>query len=213
TQPAHGTVSISGNVATYFPEPGFVGNVSFTYAVWNGSTDSGLATASVSINPGQCVLSAAALAPAADFPGVPVPFRAQATLAACAGAISYDWDFGDSSPHASGTNVSHTYPVDGDYTWTLTTTSGSASDVVSGVVTISPTLGPPLSLTLIPLGFMVELSWPVDNIPTSLETSTDLSDPYSWQLDVDPIFSDGINNTTYILMMYDSQYFRLRRVP
>jgi PKD repeat protein len=213
TQPAHGTVSLSANIATYFPQPGFVGNDTFTYAVWDGSTDSGLATASVTVSPGECVLSAAALVPTADFPGLAVPFRAQGTLSACSSPISYDWDFGDGSAHGTGTNVAHTYPAEGDYTWTLTATSPGASDTVTGVLTISRSLGPPLTLTLIPLGFMVELVWPVDNIPTSLENCTDLSDPYGWQPDVDPIFSDGINNTTYVLMLYDNQYFRLRRVP
>ena len=100
-----------------------------------------------------------------------------------------------------------------DYSWTLTVSSGTATNTTAGVLTISPTLGPPLTLTLIPMGFMVELLWPADNIPTSLETSVDLAKPYSWQPDFDPIFSDGSTNSTYILMTTDQQYFRLRRVP
>jgi len=213
TQPAHGTVSLNGNQATYFPTAGFVGTDSFTYAAWDGSTDSKLGTVSLTVNPGQCGLAASALAPAAAFPNSPVPFRAQATLSQCSGSISYDWNFGDGSPHASGTNVSHAYSLDADYAWTLTVTSGGVNNTVNGVVTISPTLGPPLTLSLIPLGFMVEVSWPVDRIPTSLETSLDLSQPYSWQLVVDPISSDGINYTADIFIISDQQFFRLRRAP
>jgi hypothetical protein len=91
--------------------------------------------------------------------------------------------------------------------------SSGVTNTVNGIVTISPTLGPPLTLSLIPLDFMVEVSWPVDRIPTSLETSLDLSQPYSWQLVVDPVSSDGINYTAFIFMISDQQYFRLRRVP
>ena len=213
TQPAHGTVSLTGNQATYLPAPGFVGTDSFTYAAWDGSTDSSLGTVSFTVNPGQCSLAASALAPTAAFPNSPVPFRALATLSQCSGAIFCDWDFGDGSPHASGTNVSHAYSLAADYTWALTVTSSGVTNTVNGVVTISPTLGPPLNLSLIPLGFMVEVSWPVDRVPTSLETSFDLSQPYSWQLDVDPVSSDGVNYSAFILMMPDQQFFRLRRVP
>jgi hypothetical protein len=47
SQPAHGTAAIHGTEATYFPEPGFTGGDSFTFAAWDGSTDSNLGTVSV----------------------------------------------------------------------------------------------------------------------------------------------------------------------
>ena len=213
TQPVHGTVSLNGNVATYFPGPAYIGTDSFTYAAWDGSTDSNLGTVSLTVSAGQCALATSALAPTAAFPKWPVPFRAAAVLSACSGSISYDWDFGDGTPHGSGTNVSHVYPVAADYTWTVTARSGTAASTISGNVTISPTLGPPLTLTLIPLGFMVELSWPADAVPTSLETAIDLGQPFCWQPDVDPIFSDGSNNIVYVLVTTDQQSFRLRRLP
>jgi len=213
TQPGHGTVSLNGNQATYFPEAGFVGTDSFTYAAWDGSTDSKLGAVSLTVNPGQCALAVSTLAPTAAFPNSPVSFRALATLSQCSGSISYDWDFGDGTSHTSGTNVAHNYSLAADYTWTLTVRSSGVTNTVNGVVTISPTLGPPLTISLIPLGFMVEVSWPVDRIPTSLETSIDLSQPYSWQLDVDPVSSDGINYTADIFIFSDQQFFRLRRVP
>ena len=42
-QPAHGTVGLSGSAATWFPDPGFEGTDSFTFAAWDGRTDSNLA--------------------------------------------------------------------------------------------------------------------------------------------------------------------------
>ena len=212
TQPLHGTVNVTGNVATYFPAPGFVGTDSFTYAAWDGSTDSNLGTVSLTVSPGQCALTVNTLVPTADFPNVAVPFRASGLLSQCAGPISYDWDFGDGT-HGSGTNVAHTYTLPGSYNWTLTASANGVSQTATNVLVISPTLGPPLVLTLTWLGWQVEVSWPYDAIPTSLETTTDLGQPYGWQMDVDPVFSDGINNMVYILVTSDIQFFRVRRVP
>lgn len=50
SQPTHGTVGLNGQQATFFPEPGVVGSDSFTFAAWDGSTDSNLGTVSVSVS-------------------------------------------------------------------------------------------------------------------------------------------------------------------
>ena len=49
SQAAHGTVGLSGTMATYFPEAGFSGVDTFTFAAWDGSTDSNLGTITVSV--------------------------------------------------------------------------------------------------------------------------------------------------------------------
>ena len=46
-QPAHGTAGLSGSAATYIPDPGFSGTDSFTFAAWDGRTDSNLGLVSV----------------------------------------------------------------------------------------------------------------------------------------------------------------------
>ena len=46
-QPSHGTVGLVGQVATYYPDVEFTGTESFTFAAWDGATDSNLATISV----------------------------------------------------------------------------------------------------------------------------------------------------------------------
>ena len=213
TQPAHGTVSVSGNVATYFPAPGYVGTDSFTYTAWDSSADSNLGTVTVTTVSGQCYLTASTFVPTAAFPNSTVPFRAAGSLSACAGTISYDWDFGDGSVHASGTNVSHVYPKAADYTWTLTVAADGTNQAITGVVTISPTLGPPLMLTVTPLPWTLNLSWPADAIPASLETTADWNQPYAWQPDNDPVYWDGTNNNVQVYLLTGPQYYRLRRVP
>ena len=53
SQPSHGTTGLNGTLATYIPEPGFSGIDRFTFAAWDGSTDSNLG--SVSVNVGGAV--------------------------------------------------------------------------------------------------------------------------------------------------------------
>jgi hypothetical protein len=52
SQPTHGTTGLSGTLATYIPEQGFAGIDRFTFAAWDGSTDSNLATVSVHVGGG-----------------------------------------------------------------------------------------------------------------------------------------------------------------
>ncbi len=49
SQPAHGTVGLSGSTATYFPDAGFSGKDQFTFAAWDGSTDSNLGSVTVGV--------------------------------------------------------------------------------------------------------------------------------------------------------------------
>ena len=49
SQPANGTVGLVGTVATFYPFAGFSGSDSFTYAAWDGSTNSNLGTGTVTV--------------------------------------------------------------------------------------------------------------------------------------------------------------------
>ena len=52
SQPGHGTVGLTGKQATFFPDTGFTGSDAFTFAAWDGSTDSNLGTVSVTVDNG-----------------------------------------------------------------------------------------------------------------------------------------------------------------
>ena len=97
SQPANGTVSLSGRTATYFPFAGFAGTDTFTYAAWDGSIDSNLATVTVAVTGAPCTVAATASAPSVATVGTAVAFTATATATNCSGAIAYDWNFGDGS--------------------------------------------------------------------------------------------------------------------
>jgi len=47
SQPVHGTTGLSGTIATYIPESEFSGVDRFTYAAWDGQTDSNLGSITV----------------------------------------------------------------------------------------------------------------------------------------------------------------------
>jgi hypothetical protein len=66
TQPPYGTAGLSGKTATYFPEASYEGVVKFTFAAWDGKTDSNLGQVTVTVTAGAgCV--AVLSTDAADF--------------------------------------------------------------------------------------------------------------------------------------------------
>ena len=213
--PAHGRVNLNGDRASYFPEPGFVGTDSFTYAAGDGSKESELGHVEVTVSPVDCQVKARALVPRAAWPGTPVPLRADASLAGCQAELVYDWDFGDGSPHGGGSSTCRSYASVGDYTWTLTVSADGVSQIVTGVITISPTLGPPLALSILNYDFVMAVSWPQDDIPVSLEMCDDVGAPYAWRRVLEPAFADAdtVNTNTYIFVSPGAHLFRVRRVP
>lgn len=50
SQPANGTVGLTGTTATYYPDRGYAGTDTFTFAAWDGETDSNLGTATVTVS-------------------------------------------------------------------------------------------------------------------------------------------------------------------
>ncbi len=55
-QPAHGSAGIAGTTATYRPDPGFTGSDTFTFAAWDGATDSNLGHVTVQVSAGTTAL-------------------------------------------------------------------------------------------------------------------------------------------------------------
>jgi hypothetical protein len=54
SQPRHGTVDLTAATATYFPDGTYRGDDSFTYAAYDGDTDSNLGTVQVTVNEPAC---------------------------------------------------------------------------------------------------------------------------------------------------------------
>ncbi len=89
-----------------------------------------------------CSVSCTPVVPATGVAGGAVAFQGAYLSSGCTGTPSFDWDFGDGSPHSSEVNPSHTYPYGGTFRWALTVTLGGASATTSGAILIASTLAP-----------------------------------------------------------------------
>lgn len=138
-QPAHGTVALSSNASVYFPDSRYVGTDTFTYAAWDGSTDSNLATAKVAVAQGACVLTLQTAAPVTAPTGATIPFWTFTSSGYCSNAVAVTWTFGDDS---GGTlpNDCHLYAQPGVYPWKAVAVAGAASVTNSGTITITSPL-------------------------------------------------------------------------
>ncbi len=136
TQPRHGTVALSGRSATYLPEAGFGGTDSFTFAAWDGASDSNLATVSVSVSAAALAVSAAASPSSGQ---TPLEVHFSATVSGGTEPYSYDWDFGDGSAHAVTSNPTHTYTADG--TFPVSVSVRDAVDITASDSHLAVTVG------------------------------------------------------------------------
>ena len=138
SQPANGTVGLSGATATYFPFAGFGGTDRFTYAAWDGAIDSNLATVTVTAaGPPACDLQPGASVPSTATAGVAVPFLATTAATNCTGAVSYDWNFGDGSLHSTAQAPAHVYTTAATFTWTLTVGVGATTSTQRGTIVVT----------------------------------------------------------------------------
>ncbi|MCB1128436.1 MAG: cadherin-like domain-containing protein, partial [Verrucomicrobiae bacterium] len=136
-QPAHGTVALAGTQATYHPDATYVGSDSFTYAAWDGSTDSNLGRVDLTVGNGTCAFDLTARVPSSASTGAGVPFRAAIALSDCADSAVYQWSFDDGTtlPDAG---VCHAFTTPGDHVWQLMVTAGGVEKTLEGVVSVAP---------------------------------------------------------------------------
>ncbi len=66
-----------------------------------------------------------------DPPSGFAPFTISFNSGGSTGAVSYSWDFGDGTPHSTNPNPTHDYPLMGNYTVTLTVSSGAPNNCTS----------------------------------------------------------------------------------
>jgi PKD repeat protein len=100
-------------------------SVSLTATDLRGAQDTAIEP--VPVNPGIPPTAAFTFSPTSPEPGQTVFFNASETRAAPGRAIvDYFWDFGDGTT-ASGSAVSHTYPIAGDFVVTLKVTDDAGS--------------------------------------------------------------------------------------
>ena len=92
-------------------------------------------TASVG-EPAGCALWCDASVPATAAVDAEVTLTATPAVDGCGTPPSFDWDFGDGSPHSTEAGPRHAWTVDGVYTWLVTVSADGRSCVSSGTVTV-----------------------------------------------------------------------------
>ncbi len=206
SQPAHGSVGLSNNLATYFPDPGFVGGDTFTFAAYDGYKNSDLATGTVSVAQGPITMGIVARVPPSYPAGWPVAFRAIPFVTNTTAPVTCDWDFGDGTPHSAEHAPAHAYTAPGLYVWTVTGRASSANAVDAGIIVV----GAPITLDIVRNEDGLTLSWPVSTSDTLLERTVSRGGTAFWQW-VTNAPTAGLNTLTVHLPNAENEFFRVRR--
>jgi len=91
-----------------------------------------------------CTLACTAAVPGSAQASESVDFTGTATpSSACTGSVSFNWDFGDGSAHATTAQAQHAYASPGTYAWKLGASVSTASCSKAGVIAINPPVTPP----------------------------------------------------------------------
>jgi hypothetical protein len=210
SQPAHGSVGIGNNIATYFPEPGYVGMATFTFAAFDSWADSNRGTGTVSIAQGPCSIQAKPLVPDSYPATWPAPFGVIATPVNASANPTFHWNFGDASEHSADPHTTHTYPQPGSYHWTLTAFVQSGATTASNIVSGTIVIGEPVSLGAAASGDSITLSWPTTTADALLEETVLLSSHPNWTVTTNVIEEASTSNVT--VPNAGAKFYRLRKV-
>ncbi|WP_229797587.1 putative Ig domain-containing protein [Jeongeupia chitinilytica] len=149
TAPGHGSVTISGSVATYTPAPGYSGSDSFAYTATNVSGVS-VAIVSITVNPQGVVAGAVTSTVAFNSSANPIALNLSGgavTSVAVATAPAHG------TATVSGTTISYTptagYTGTDSFTYTGTNASGTSAPAKVDIVVNPPVPAPqPMAATI-----------------------------------------------------------------
>jgi invasion protein IalB len=140
SQPAHGAVGLTNSLATYFPDPSFTGTDTFTFAAYNGSKNSQLATGTVVVTSGTGTIAPAITQQPLSqtvTAGNNATFNVTATGTA---PLSYQWRFNGvniAGATASSLTLSAVTSANaGSYTVVISNTAGSITSAAA-VLTVN----------------------------------------------------------------------------
>jgi hypothetical protein len=213
SQPAIGSVGLDTNTATatYFPNPGFVGTDTFTFAAYDGSKNSNLATGTVAVAQGPSSIGVAAHVPPGYASGWPIAFAAFPSVTNSSALVTYDWNFGDATPHGTGQYATHNYAASGTYAWTVVASVPGATATASGSIVI----GGPVRLNISRGGGLATVSWPNNTPATVLETTSGLGAVAQWMpVTNTPAAGPGQippGSLSVTLPVSGNQFFRVRQ--
>jgi hypothetical protein len=206
SQPGNGSLGVRNNILTYFPNEGFSGADTFTYAAWDGSKNSSLATGTVAVAPGPFSLGATAHVPPTYPAGWPVAFAVVPVMTNTLIPASFNWDFGDGSTPSTNQFSAHEYATPGSYNWSVVANVSGATATRNGTIIV----GNPVSLGMSFAGDAATFSWPKTLADTLLEATGALGPSAQWMwVTNSPTASASLLSVT--LPVSGSEFFRVRR--
>lgn len=136
SQPSHGSVGINGALATYVPEAGYTGSDSFTYAAYDGSKNSAMATGTVTVGGGSSAVPSITTQPAGQSVSAGASVTFSVTVAG-SGSVTYQWSKdGTAIPGATGSSLTLSNVQSsnaGNYTVVITNANGSVTSSVAAL--------------------------------------------------------------------------------
>jgi hypothetical protein len=205
SQPANGSLGVSNNILTYFPNQGFTGADTFTYAAWDGSKNSNLATGSVAVTQGPFSIGATAHVPPTYPARWPVAFAVVTVATNTLLPVSFNWSFGDGSI-STNQFPAHEYATPGSYNWSVVANVSTATTTVNGVIEI----GNPVLLAMSVAGSSAVVSWPNTIADTLLEATDSVGSSAQWLwVTNSPTASAGSLGVK--LPTSGNQFYRVRR--
>jgi len=207
SQPANGSVGLTGSTATYFPNPGFMGTDTFTFAAYNGAKNSSLATGTVTVAQGPVSITAAGYAPPAYPANWPVSFAVFSVVSNSTAPVVYNWDFDDGTAASTNQFPTHTYQLPGIYIWTVTAAVGGKIAADAGIIVI----GNSLNLNVSHSANGISLAWPDTFADTILEEADTLGPNAKWVAATNTV---GLhqNNLTVTVPAHGNKFYRIRRL-
>jgi hypothetical protein len=208
SQPANGSLGVSNNVLTYFPNAGFAGSDTFTYAAWDGSKNSTLATGTVSVVQGSYSLGIVTHVPTNYPSGWPVAFSVLPTVTNNSSAVTFNWNFGDGSATSTNQFAQHVFAASGLYSWQVVATVGSASATNTGNIVITM---PVVLAMATPQNSLLSLAWPSALPDVVVEQSTTLGSGAQWTVVTNLPVVGPVNSSMNLPVAGGNRFFRIRQ--
>jgi len=208
SQPAHGSIGLNKAVATYFPDPGFVGTDTFTFAAWDGMKNSVLATGTIQVAEGPYSVAAQALVPPSYPSGWPAPFTSVVAPSNTTAQVSYRWDFGDRSPPQTERYTTHVYRSPGTFSWLLTVQVGTAVASAGGTILVDDSVR--LAIQHPAVGG--RLSWAPSSADAVLERAAAVESPAQWTAITNAVIRGNALMEVKLPLEPARGFFRLRQV-
>ncbi|MDR3413675.1 MAG: PKD domain-containing protein [Formivibrio sp.] len=208
SQPANGSLGVSNNLLTYFPNAGFAGSDTFTYAAWDGSKNSVLATGTVSVVQGPYSLGIVSHVATNAPSGWPVAFTTFPTVTNNSSAVIFSWNFGDGSAPNTNQFAQHIFTAPGIYSWQVMATVGASNATNSGKISVKA----PVALAMTASRyFSLSLAWPSTLPDVVIEQSTTLGSTAQWTVVTNLPMAGPANSSVSLPVAGDNRFFRLRQ--